>query len=374
MTSITEFVERFEEEPGYLDFAHHGPVGTTVLEESSAMLAVLARSRFGSFANLADQDERVGSAVAAIIGFPADHIVFQPNTSAGLMQVIFGLEGEVALSPAEFPSNTFPVVRAHEALGTVHPRWLETDHGRVTPGTVRRQLTKKTAAVVVSLVDFRTGALADLEGLRQVIGDRLLIVDAAQGFTVVDAPYEFADVVVSGGQKWARAGWGTGFLAMSDRAIERIRPVLSGFPGTDVEGTPLDEVPPPTHGVAAFRVSNPDPIAQARFAAALEEIAAVGVPTIAEHLAHRASRVIDLADEFGISVSSSRDEAERAGIVVVAPEPDQLTLLTASLHNHGVSVTSRQGSVRISPHVTTEEETFAMLRAAFLSFATAINV
>lgn len=374
MTSITEFAARFEEEPGFLDFAHNGPVGTTVIQESSAMLALLARSRFGSFSSLADQDQRVRLAVSAIIDFPADHIVFQPNTSAGLMQVIFGLEGEVALSPAEFPSNTFPVVRAHEAHGRVQPRWLETDHGRVTPGTVRRQLTKKTAAVVVSLVDFRTGALTDLEGLRQVIGDRLLIVDAAQGFTAVDAPYEFADVVVSGGQKWARAGWGTGFLAMSDRAIERVRPVLSGFPGTDVEGTPLDEVPPPTHGVGAFVASNPDPIAQARFAAALEEIAAVGVPVIAEHLAHRTSRVIDLADEFGIAVSSSRDEAERAGIVVVTPEPDQLTLLTASLHNHGVTVTSRGGSVRISPHVTTEEESFAMLRAAFLSFATAINV
>jgi len=374
VTGIDEFIARFEEEPGFLDFAHHGPVGTTVLEESSAMFALQARSRFGSFGNLADQDSRVRAAVSAIIGFPADRIVFQPNTSSGLMQVIFGLDGEVALSAGEFPSNTVAVVRAHEALATVRPTWLETDHGRVTPGTVRRQLTKKTSAVVVSLVDFRTGALADLEGIRQVIGDRLLIVDATQGFTTVDAPYEFADVVVAGGQKWARAGWGTGFLAMSDRAIERIRPVLSGFPGTDAEGMPLDEVPPPTHGVGAFVVSNPDPIAQARFAAALEEIAAVGVPVIAEHLAHRTSRVIDLADEFGIAVTSSRDEAERAGIVVVTPEPDQLTVLTASLHNHGVTVTSRGGSVRISPHVTTEEETFSMLRAAFVSFATAINV
>lgn len=374
MIGIEEFIARFEEEPGYLDFAHHGPVGRTVVEESNASLAQLAHSRFGSYATLLDQDERMRAAVAAIISFPAERIVFQPNTSEGLLHAIFGLTGEVALSLGEFPSSTFPVVRAQEALGTIEPRWLETDHGRITPGTVKAQLTERTTAVVVSLVDFRTGALADLEGIRQVIGDRLLIVDAIQGFTAVDAPYEVADVVAAGGQKWARAGWGTGFLAMSDRAIERIRPVLSGFPGTDVEGMPLDEVPPPTHGVGAFRVSNPDPIAQARFAAALEEIAEVGVPVIAEHLAHRTSRVIDLADEFGIAVSSSRDEAERAGIVVITPEPDQLTVLTASLHNHGITVTARQGSVRISPHVTTDEESFAMLRAAFLSFATAINV
>lgn len=370
MTGIEEFIAGFEEEPGYLDFAHHGPVGRAVIEESNASLTQLAHSRFGSSSILLDQDERVRAAVSAIIGFPAERIVFQPNTSAGLMHAIFGLSGQVAVSPGEFPSNTFPVVRAHEALGALEPLWLETDHGRITPGTVKAQLTERTTAVVVSLVDFRTGALADLEGIRQVIGDRLLIVDAIQGFTTVDAPYQVADVVAAGGQKWARAGWGTGFLAMSERAIERIRPVFSGFPATDFEGPPLDEVPPPTHGVGAFQVSDPDPIAQARFAAALEDIAEVGVAVIAEHLADRTSRVIDLADEFGIAVSSSRDTAERAGIVVLTPEPDLVTALTASLYNHGLTVTTRAGSVRMSPHVTTQEESYAMLRSAFMSFAT----
>jgi selenocysteine lyase/cysteine desulfurase len=372
--SIDEFVARFEEEPGYLDFARMGPIGTTVLEEGAAQSTLLARSRFGGFANLLAQDARVREAVSALIRFPADQIVFTPNTSEGLLQAVFGLGGTVALSLGEFPSNTFAVVRAQEAIGSVQPLWLETDHGRVTPGTVKSQLTDETTAVMVSLVDFRTGFVADLEGIRQVIGDRLLIVDAIQGFTTVDAPFEVADVVVSGGQKWVRSGWGTGFLAMSDRAIERIRPVLSGFPATDVEGTPVDDVPPPTHGVGAFRISNPDPIAQARFAAALEEIAQVGVPVLAEHLAHRTTRLIDLADEFAIAVTSSRDEAERAGIVVLTPESDQLTVLTASLHNHGITSTTREGSVRLSPHVTTDEETFSMVRAAFLSFGAAINL
>ena len=96
----------------------------------------------------------------------------------------------------------------------------------------------------MSLVDSRTGYLCDIEGIRQVIGDRLLIVDAIQGFGVVDAPWEVADVVLSGGQKWCRAGWGTGFMALSARPLERLTPVFSGFTGTE-EGEPWDEVPPP---------------------------------------------------------------------------------------------------------------------------------
>jgi hypothetical protein len=60
--------------------------------------------------------------------------------------------------------------------------------------------------------------------------------------------------------------------------------------------------------------------------------------------------------------------------VVLAPPPEQLTVLAASLHNHGVSATARQDKVRLSAHVSTEEETFSMLRAAFVSFGTAAGV
>lgn len=314
------------------------------------------------------------TAVSAVSGFRPEQVVFQPNTSTGLFHAMLGLSGGVLMSPAEFPSSPFAAVRASDALGILTPQWLDTDYGGVTAGAVKEQLTKETIAVVVSLVDFRTGHVADLDGIRQVIGDRLLIVDAIQGFSVVDAPYQVADVVVSGGQKWVRAGWSTGFMAMSDRATDRIRPVLSGFNATGEEDMPLDSVPHPARGVSAFQLSNPSPIAQARLAAALEEIAEVGVPAIAARVSENAVRVIELADEFGIPIVSSRDERERAGIVVLEPPADQFTVLVASLHNHGVTVTSRGSTVRVSAHATTTEETLGMLRAAFQSFASATTL
>jgi selenocysteine lyase/cysteine desulfurase len=190
----------------------------------------------------------------------------------------------------------------------------------------------------------------------------------------VDAPYSVADVVVGGGQKWVRAGWGTGFLALSDKAVDHLTPVFSGFVATDDESMPLDEVTAPSASAAAFQVTHADPVAQSRFALALEDIAEVGVPAINARLADRVSAIIDLADEFALPVTSPRAESERAGIVVIQPEPDQLTVLTASLHNHGVSATVRSGSVRLSPHVSTNDETFAVLRESFTSFASAINL
>jgi selenocysteine lyase/cysteine desulfurase len=374
MRTIDDFAAGFTEEPGYLNFASVGPLGRAAIEEEQAQVELLRRARFGSLASLDDQDPRVREAVGRLIGFPSDRVVFQPNTGSGLMHAMFGITGGVLLSAAEFPALPFSVVRAADSLSVLAPHWLDTAGGPVTPGVIRDQLSPSMVAVAVSLVDFRTGYLADIEGIRQVVGDRLLIVNATQGFGVVDAPFELADVIASGGQTWARAGWGTGFLALSDRALERLTPVFSGFSAADAPDLPIDEVLPPARGAAAYSISNPSPIDQARFAAALEEIDGVGVPAISARLAEKVSRVIDLADEYAVPVASSRAENERAGIVVLEPAADQLTMLTASLFNHGVTATVRVGTVRLSPHVSTDEETFDMLRGAFMSYASATTV
>jgi selenocysteine lyase/cysteine desulfurase len=371
LAEITDFLADFDSEPGYLDYARVGALSVTAQAEQRVSLEVLGRARFGGLDTFWAQDERMRKAVSALTGFDPSHIVSQPNTSMGLMHAMFGMTGAVLVSPADFPSVTFAAARAAESMHVLTPTWLDTDAGRVTPHAIREQLTPTITAVAVSLVDPRTGYLADIEGIRQVIGDRLLIVDAIQGFTVVDAPFEVADVVVSGGQKWVRAGWGTGFMALSDNALEHLVPVMSGYTGTD-EDLPWDSVPPPSAGARAYSITNPDPTAQARFAATLELVASVGISTISDAVTSRVSDVIELADEFGVAIASSRAENERAGIVVLDPPDDQVSLLVASLHNHGVTATVRQNRIRLAVHAGTTEETLGMLRDSLVSFQTAV--
>ena len=370
MSTLEQFQATFTEEPGYLDWGRVGPLSSTVVAEARALQDTLAKARFGSLAVLGEQEDRLHAAVADVTGIPAAQIVSQPNTSMGFMHAMFGLTGDVLLSAGEFPTLPISAVRASEALQVVTPVWLQTDHGRVTAGAVREQLTDQVVAVAITLVDSRTGYVSDLDGIRQVIGDRLLVVDAIQGFGVIDAPYSAADVVVSGGQKWCRAGWGTGFLALSERAIDRLTPVISGFTGVDGDEDPWDRTPPPGPGAQAFQVTHADAIAEARLAAALEDIAAVGVDVIHAAVAENVSAVIDLADEFAVPVISSRDELERSGIVVLEPPAEQLTLLTAALFNHGISATVRFGTVRLSVHAQLSDDTLGMLQAAFTSYAT----
>jgi len=371
--TIADLASGYTDEPGYFDFARWGPISRAVADEQRSLVEVQARARFGSEIALTEQSGRVVRAVSSLIGFAPDHVVFQPNTSEGLMHTLFGLTGQVLMSPRDYPSMPVAAARSAEALRVLEPVWMDLDHDVVTPAVVQRHLADSVTAVAVSLVDYRTGYLVDLEGIRQVIGDRLLIVDAIQGFGVVDAPYAVADVVASGGQKWVRAGWGTGFLAMSDRALASLTPVFSGVAGTDLTlGGWYHERQPTRPGVQAFQVTNPDPIAQARLATALEDLAAVGVAEVSRAVAERASRVIDLADEFAVPVVSPRDEAERAGIVVLEPSPEQMTTLTAALINHGVTATVRDTTVRLSVHVSTGDDSFEMLRGALTSFGTTV--
>ncbi len=368
MTALESYLGGFTAEPGYLNYGRMGPLAASVVEQSRADVQLLASARYGSLGEFDRQDARVRAALAPLLGRPAEQIVFQPNTSTGLMHAMFGLHGGVLLSAQEFPSLPIAAVRAQQALGRVKPLWIEAVHGVVTPGQIREQLDHSVAAVAVSLVDSRTGFLADLEGIREVIGDRLLIVDAIQGFGIVDAPFELADVVVSGGQKWLRSGWGTGFMALSEIAISRLVPVFSGFTGT-TETEPWGHVPPPASGASAYRVTNPDPMAESRFATALEEIAKVGVDVINSVMSASVAQVLELADEFSVPIVSSRSEQERAGIVVLQPGENRLALLNAALHNHGVSVSSRLGTIRLSVHAGTSVETLTMLRSALVEYA-----
>ncbi|ROQ38516.1 selenocysteine lyase/cysteine desulfurase [Frondihabitans sp. PhB188] len=374
MSSIDDYRDGFSEDPGYLDFASFGPMGRAVVAEQAALDEIHVRARFGAANVFDEQDIRVREAVRRVTGFPTERIVFQPNTSIGLFHAMFGLSGQVLYSAREYPSIPVAAQRAAQALHVLDQITMEPPAGVVTPSVVRDNLTPATTAVAVSLVDYRTGYKVDLEGIRDVIGDRLLIVDAIQGFGVTEAPYEVADVVVAGGQKWVRAGWGTGFLGLSERAATDLVPLISGVSGTIVPlGGSYDEVPPPLQGAAAFQVTRCDPIAQARFATALEGIADAGVGQIAGAIALTVSAVIDIADEFAIPVVSSRDETERAGIVVLQPEAGHVTALTAALINHGVTATVRDGLVRLSVHVSTGEETLGALRGALTSYGSAIQ-
>ncbi|WP_261164565.1 aminotransferase class V-fold PLP-dependent enzyme [Microbacterium sp. Marseille-Q6965] len=364
MSSISDYRATFTGEPGYLNFAAFGPLSATVRDEVVADVNMLGTGRASSIDHVAGRVREAREAVAELLGGVADEVTLQPSTSYGMAQAVFGLEGGVLASAAEFPTIPTLIVRAAESFGRVTPQWMTPPSGFVTPEAVADALRDDTRALVVSSVDSRTGFRADLRALREVLGeDRLLIVDDTQGFGTIVADYAAADVVCGHGYKWLRAGRGTGFAWFGARAREVIRPVLSGHVATEA-GIAFDEVPPPHPTAQAYRLSEPDWLAASRLAAAVSEVAAVGVAAIQDELGSLTDRVIALADAHGMRVLTPREPERRAGFVALAPRPEHVAPLAAALANRGVTVTSRSNLIRVAPHVGTDDETFGMLADA----------
>ncbi|WP_345803174.1 aminotransferase class V-fold PLP-dependent enzyme [Microbacterium sp. AZCO] len=370
MTDWESYLASFDGEPGYLDWAAFGPLAPSVRAEVHADAELLGSGRPSSIELVADHSREARELIAQLLGADAEQVTLQPSTTYGLMQAVYGLAGGLMISRGDFPSLTVAASRAADALGSIELQWLEPEGGYVTPEAVREALTDETTAVGVSLVDFRTGYRADLAALRDVIGDRLLIVDAIQGFGVVEADWAAADVVCGNGYKWLRAGRGTGFAWFGDRALERIAPVLSGFSG--VEGDlPVDAVPLPAPSAQAFSVATPDHLAFARLVAGLRDVVDVGVGMIESELVARSGDVMYFAERYEIPVVTPSEAGRRAGIVALAPAPQDVAPLAASLANHGLTVTVRSGLVRVAPHVGTGADTLRLFGDALAAFSSA---
>jgi selenocysteine lyase/cysteine desulfurase len=365
-----EYRSQFDETPGYLDFARFGPPSRAVLDATARLLAQAARADRSTVDDLMRQEPRARAAVARLTGSDLDQVVLLPNTSLGLFQAAFNAaprDSAVLVSGAEFPANTYPWARAG-SVGLARVRWLPP--GPVTPDVLRAELSEDIGAVSVSAVDFRTGHRADLAAIREVIGDRLLIVDGIQGFGVIDEPWSVADIVVAGGQKWLRAGWGTGFATLSDRALERT-PVLSGWTGVDEPGLLDDTVHPPTERAASWSVTNLSPVSAGAFAAALELVETAGVPAIERALAERVERLREVLRSAGARILSRTEPGRGAGIVTFTVPDHPVEAVGAALAAAGIAATVRTGHVRVSPHVSTSDDTIDRLRPALRRLRTA---
>lgn len=369
MGTFDDYAAAFGRNPGFLNWAGFAPISASVLAEVSADAEMLSNGRPAAFTLSRERLDEARSLVAELIGGgarSADVSLHSSSTDA-LMHAFAGLRGTALVSPAEFPSVSFTAERmAAASADRLRIGWIEPEGTLVTPEAVAEALDDSVVALAVSHVDFRTGYRTDLAALREVLGpDRLLIVDAVQSFGVVDDAYAAADVVVGHGYKWLRAGRGTGFAWFSPTARERIEPVLSGWGGIEDDDLPMDAFPPPAPTGRAYTVGFPDPLAVARLATALRDVRDAGVPAIEEALAAQVDAVLEIAERHGVPVVSPTARERRAGIVALAPE--EPAALAASLANAGVFATARGATIRIAPHVGTEEETLTMLDDAIIA-------
>jgi len=354
---VTTYEDQFDTPDGYLDFAAIGPTSRMVREAVAGAMRDIASPDTSIIDVLDPLGDVAKQSIGRFLGVDADHATYVFGTSEGLFHAAFGLlgaGGNVVVPAHEFPSNLYPWMRA-EAAGGPEVRRVKPQGGRLTAGMIAGAVDHDTRAVSVSLVDYMTGFRADIEAIADVIGDALLIVDAVQGMGAVRTGLGSADMIVAGGQKWMRAGFSAGMMAVSDRALEVLEPTLTGWWGVE-DSFAFEDPPPHAPAWTAERLHHtaPDPVGGTAVAAALAAIELIGIDAIEEAILDRAEAVEDGLRRAGAEVVAPwTGRSERAGIVsfrMPGIEPD---VTVKHLAADGFFVTARASTVRVAAHATT---------------------
>jgi kynureninase len=213
--------------------------------------------------------------------------------------------------------------------------------------------------VAASHVLFRTSQLLDLAPVlahARAVG-AMSLVDAYQsvGSVDVDVRTLAPDFLTGGSIKWLCGGPGTGYLYVSPRLHERLRPAITGWFGHE-EPFAFDPGPQRLHaGERRFWNGTPCIPAYAAARPGFAIAAEIGGDAIREKSLRLTERMLSLADESGLRVVSPREPARRGGTVCLdVPNAERVC---ARLVQNDVLLDFRPGvGIRLAPHHYTRDD------------------
>ncbi|HEY4589912.1 MAG TPA: aminotransferase class V-fold PLP-dependent enzyme [Thermoanaerobaculia bacterium] len=304
-----------------------------------------------------DEAERVRGLAARLLGARAPHeVAFVENTSTALSLVAEGLDwkpGDNVVGAAfEFPSNVYPWMSL-AARGVEYRRAEERD-GRIDPEELLALIDDRTRMLALSWVQYASGFRSDLARLGAACRERdvLFVVDVIQGLGALALDVEQAqvDVAAASAHKWLLGPEGIGLLYVSDRVVERLRPVRSGWRSVRDRLQWTDYDLTWSEGAGRFESGTLNVYGIAALGGSLEILLEVGAAEIeARVLALTSLAARGLAD-LGMAVVSSRSRGETSSIVTAVPAGRTAGDLVRELNERDVVVAARAGRLRIAPH------------------------
>ncbi|MFQ5525073.1 MAG: aminotransferase class V-fold PLP-dependent enzyme [Thermoanaerobaculia bacterium] len=360
--------------PAYSIYLNHAAVSPLPFRVLSAVDSALREAAPGVdqiwLYRLA-QCDRVRESAARLMGARNAHeIAFVPNTSTGLSYVAEGLawdEGDnVVTAESEFPSNVYPWLGLLDR-GVDVRRVREVD-GRISLEVIERAMSPRTRVVALSWVQYATGFRLDLAAVAKLCWahDALLVVDAIQGLGALPlAVSELGvDVCVAGSHKWLLGGEGIGLLYVSDRVLDRLKPVIRGWLSVDRPFDPVSEPMEFARGASRFEPGTMNVAGIYGLGAAIEWLLDIGPDRIGRRVLALAKRAETGLARLGFDLAAAREPGSESGIVSAEHCERTATALRQELAKRDIQVADRQERLRISAHFyNTEDEIDACLSA-----------
>jgi kynureninase len=230
---------------------------------------------------------------------------------------------------------------------------------RIEEADLIAAIDERTALVAVSHVLFRSSQLLDAAPVvarARAVG-AISMLDAYQSVGTVDVDVSALepDFLTGGSIKWLCGGPGTGYLYVNPRVHARLHPALTGWFAHE-QPFAFDPGPQRLHA-GERRFWNGTPCIPAYCAArpGFAIAAEIGGEALREKSLRQTARLLALADEYGFTVGSPREEARRGGTVCLdVPNAEQVC---ARLLADDVLLDFRPGvGIRLAPHHYTRDD------------------
>jgi len=271
-----------------------------------------------------DMPERVGDKIGALVGAPAGTVVACDTTTVNLYKLLAAALAErpdrrtVVSERGNFPTDLYVAEGLFRTLGKGHRLRLVDDAADIAGA-----IDGDTAAVMLTQVDYRTGALHDMEALTKAAHAKgaLVVWDLAHsaGALPVDLAGCDADYAVGCGYKYLNGGPGApSFLYVARRLQAGFVPALQGWLG---HAAPFDFEPGyrPADGIRRAIVSTPPILSLAALECGVDTLLGWRMADIrakSEALTEIFRILVDsMADRLGLTRASPRDFARRGSQV-----------------------------------------------------------
>ncbi len=339
----------------FFDHAKVAPLSKRVLDATRSFAEDAANFGTAHYARWMSGAEETRESFARLINADIDEVAFVKNTTEGLSIVANGVAwrrgDNVVVPDIEFPSNVYPWLNL-ERLG-VETRFVHAAGGRVEFDDIVKRVDKRTRVVSVSSVECNSGFRNDLEKIGAFCKERdvYFCVDAIQslGALPMDVKKCHVDFLAADGHKWMMSVEGLGGFYISSEVLEEIHPAVVGWDSVvDAQNfMHYDFTLRP--GAQRFEEGSFNTLSIHAFGAALSLLHEVGVERIETRLMELGDRILEALRARNLKVLNSTTPGERSGIVSFTFAAD-LKKFSAFMAENRVSLTVRDGMVRLSPH------------------------
>src|SRR5437763_6112575 len=272
---------------------------------------------------------------------------------------------KIVYEELNFPSVMY-VYEAHARDGRFRVEKIKSDDGTTAPlAPLLEAIDEETLLVPISHVLFKSAFLQDAKAIIERAHEvgATVVLDTYQSagtvpFSVKELNVDFA---TGGSVKWLCGGPGAGYLYVRPDLIETLQPKTTGWMAHEhpfAFETEMHYAPNIT------RFLHGSPAIPALYAAesGYKVINEIGVNAIREKSLRQTQYLIELAEEAGFRVTSSKDPAQRGGTITVWDR--DAAAITKELVRREFIVDYRPGAgVRISPHFYTKDEELELIVA-----------